>query len=32
RQTLFVGATLNVNANQLYGDYAGVMSVTVEYN
>ncbi len=32
RQTLFVGGTLNVNANQLFGDYAGVMAVTVEYN
>ena len=32
RQTLFVGGTLNVNANQLYGRYSGVMSVTVEYN
>lgn len=32
RQTLFVGGTLNVNANQLYGTYSGVMSVTVEYN
>jgi len=32
RQTLFVGGTLNVNANQLYGNYSGVMSVTVEYN
>ena len=32
RQTLFVGGTLNVNANQLYGSYSGVMSVTVEYN
>ena len=32
RQTLFVGGTLNINANQLYGSYSGVMSVTVEYN
>ena len=32
RQTLFVGGTLNVNANQLYGSYSGVMSVTIEYN
>lgn len=32
RQTLFVGGTLNVNANQLYGEYSGVMAVTVEYN
>ena len=32
RQILYVGGTLNVNANQLYGDYSGVMSVTVEYN
>jgi hypothetical protein len=32
RQTLYVGGTLNVNANQLYGNYSGVMSVTVEYN
>jgi hypothetical protein len=32
RQTLFVGGTLNVGANQLYGDYSGVMTVIVEYN
>ena len=32
RQTLYVGGTLNVNANQLYGSYSGLMSVTVEYN
>jgi hypothetical protein len=32
RQTLYVGGTLNVNSNQLYGDYSGVMAVTVEYN
>lgn len=32
RQTVFVGGTLNVNANQLYGSYSGVMSITVEYN
>jgi hypothetical protein len=32
RQTLFVGGTLNVNANQLYGDYTGILNVTVEYN
>lgn len=32
RQTLFVGGTLNVDANQLYGSYSGVMSVTIEYN
>lgn len=32
RQTLFVGGTLNVGANQLYGEYSGVMAVTVEYN
>ena len=32
RQTLFVGGTLNINANQLYGSYSGVMAVTVEYN
>ena len=32
RATLFVGGTLNVNANQLFGNYSGVMSVTVEYN
>lgn len=32
RQTLFVGGTLNVSPNQLYGNYHGVLSVTVEYN
>jgi hypothetical protein len=32
RQILYVGGTLNVNANQLYGEYSGVMAVTVEYN
>lgn len=32
RQTLFVGGTLNVDANQLYGSYSGVMAVTIEYN
>ena len=30
RQTLFVGGTLNVSPNQLFGNYTGVMSVTVE--
>ena len=32
RQTLFVGGTLNVSPNQLFGNYSGVLSVTVEYN
>ena len=32
RQTLFVGATLNVSANQPFGSYSGQMSVTVDYN
>ena len=31
-QNLFVGGTLNVNANQPVGDYRGEMSVTVVYN
>ncbi len=32
QQTLYVGATLNVEANQPFGDYSGQMAVTVEYN
>jgi len=32
QQTLFVGATLNVSANQAFGSYSGQMSVTVDYN
>ena len=32
KQTLFVGATLNVSANQAFGAYSGQMSVTVDYN
>ncbi|MDH5710368.1 MAG: DUF4402 domain-containing protein [Gammaproteobacteria bacterium] len=32
KQTLFVGATLNVSANQPFGSYSGQMSVTVDYN
>ena len=32
RQTLYVGGTLNVEANQLFGSYSGVMAVTLEYN
>jgi len=32
RQTLFVGGTLNVKANQLFGNYSGIMAITVEYN
>ncbi len=32
QQSLFVGATLNVGSNQLFGAYAGVMSVIVDYN
>ena len=32
QQTLFVGATLNVSANQAFGSYSGLMSVTVDYN
>jgi len=31
-ETLQVGATLNVNNNQVSGAYSGVMSVTVDYN
>lgn len=31
-QTFKVGGTLNVNANQLAGDYNGTFSVTVAYN
>ena len=32
QQTLAVGGTLNVAANQVDGDYAGTFSVTVAYN
>lgn len=32
KQTLLVGATLNVGSNQAFGSYSGVMSVTVIYN
>lgn len=32
KQTLFVGATLNVGSNQAFGAYSGQMSVTVDYN
>lgn len=32
QQSLFVGATLNVNSNQAFGEYSGQMSVTVDYN
>ena len=32
QQTLFVGGTLNVSANQAFGSYSGQMSVTVDYN
>lgn len=32
QQALFVGATLNVSANQAFGSYSGQMSVTVDYN
>ena len=32
QQTLYVGATLNVGASQPFGSYAGLMSVTVDYN
>ncbi len=32
QQALYVGATLNVGSNQPFGVYAGLMSVTVEYN
>ena len=31
-QTLTIGATLNVGANQAPGDYSGSFSVTVAYN
>jgi hypothetical protein len=30
--TLFVGATLNVNSNQAFGNYSGLLSVTIDYN
>ena len=30
--TLFVGATLNVNSNQAYGNYSGQLSFTIDYN
>lgn len=32
KQSLFVGATLNVSSNQPFGSYSGLMSVTVDYN
>ena len=32
QQTLFVGATMNVSANQAFGSYSGQMAVTVDYN
>lgn len=32
QQTLFVGATLNVNSNQSFGSYSGQLTVTVDYN
>ena len=32
QQTLFVGATLNVNSNQSFGTYSGQLTVTVDYN
>ena len=32
QQTLFVGATLNVNSNQSFGTYSGELTVTVDYN
>lgn len=31
-QTLYVGATLNVGANQVVGDYTGTFDVSVNYN
>ena len=31
-QLLFVGGTLNVGTNQLFGSYSGLMAVTVDYN
>ena len=31
-QVLQVGGTLNVQSNQIFGSYSGLMSVTVEYN
>ncbi|MFT5218603.1 MAG: hypothetical protein ACI9LO_001315 [Planctomycetota bacterium] len=31
-ESLFVGATLNVGANQSFGSYSGIMSVTIGYN
>lgn len=32
KQSIFVGATLNVGSNQAFGSYSGLMSVTVDYN
>ena len=32
QQLLFVGGRLNVDVNQVFGSYSGLMSVTVEYN
>lgn len=30
--TLYVGATLNVNSNQAFGAYTGLLNVTIDYN
>ena len=32
QQVLFIGGTLNVGSNQVFGSYIGTMSVTVEFN
>lgn len=32
QMTIFVGATLNVNSNQAFGSYSGLLNVTIEYN
>ena len=32
QQTLFVGATLNVDSNQAFGTYSGELNVIVDYN
>jgi hypothetical protein len=32
QQSLYIGGTLNVEGNQLFGSYSGTMSVTIGYN
>jgi len=32
QQTLYVGGTLNVDSNQSFGSYTGLLNITVDYN